>query len=676
MNSTANILSNLALIDTPAIQTGMLWNLVLFFLLVCVLYFLSVFTLKGKLNRKEKKSIVLKKDIAPLISTMLFHQESASRQQKEELLHAKVLIQEMLKNPRNRRVVSEIFLDIRTDLTGSTQERLIKIYKDLGLHTYAIDKLESWRWEVVCQGINELTEMRVDESYIYVRKFINDNRSIVRKQAQLATVALKHEGINYFLDTSSHKISDWQQLKLIKTLQNMQDYTPPPFRLWLTSSNKDVVLFSLRLIKSFKQDDALESLKKLVKHRDDTIKTETIECIRAFRFVEAIPIFKTIFWNCHSSVKLALLSAVADMGSLADIPFLKEVEQNEKDFVIKSKAIGAINALAPETILPTTAINESLAATDSVVGDKTEAHDQYLESLHSDTFQKYDPSSEKDDLLNELLLENNENEVFFLAEDLPADDQSFFLRQKQPKEIDKTEVDHIHSTARSARNINVEYKSLEVPSSPKEDVNEGSDNLMVALEMEEVLLQFSPTSESTDNTNYEHNEGDEAELNKEALMSPGKDDDEVPDVPESSDLLEPYFEIESLTEEPGSENSDLSDSSIDFEIEVYPGSFENKLNSSELIWKNYKNSDQTITYYDAMEKSFYASNLEGQLRLLDDILHLGDERDINFLHTLKEHKSQTVRQRAERNINLMVERLYPDEDSEAYLLPLKDNNPD
>ncbi|MDH3699014.1 MAG: hypothetical protein OEQ81_10130, partial [Flavobacteriaceae bacterium] len=253
----------------PLILISFLWDLVFWFIGVGLIYLILVFIVKRKRSNKERTVIVLKKDIVPLVSTLLFHENAASRNENEDFVQAKVLLHQMLKNSVNRKMFSEILMDLQADLTGDAKQRLIKIFQHYDLHLDAIKRLKSLRWEVVCRGINELTQMQVNGAYIYIRKFINDNRSIVRKQAQLATVALKHEGINYFLDTATCKISEWQQLKLLETLQGLDNYTPPHFRLWLTSKNKFVVLFALRLIKSFEQDDAMESILILVKHRDD-----------------------------------------------------------------------------------------------------------------------------------------------------------------------------------------------------------------------------------------------------------------------------------------------------------------------------------------------------------------------------------------------------------------------
>lgn len=681
----------MALSPVAQIQTAFLYDLVTFFSIVGIIYLILVFFMKRKFTRIEKHTILLKKDIAPLVSTLLFHKKKATRKENEDFINAKVHLQELLKNPQHRKRVSEILLDIQTDLTGDTRKRLMKIYQDFGLHHDAIKRLKSWRWEVVCRGINELTQMHVVDAYMYIRKFINDKRSIVRKQAQLATIALKPEGISYFLDTSKHSISEWQQLKLLETMQHLPDFEPPQFRLWLTSKNKHVVLFALRLIKSFKQDNALESLQKLVKHRDDTIKVEAIDCMRSFGFIEAVPLFKAIFWNCRSEVKMALLTALGEMGSNEDIGFLQEVEKRASDFMIKSKAIGTINALAPETILPTDEINESLddPRTMPVIGEieetglpeeverKLDEQQEFETSLQSPEFQKYDEEALEEEIAYEMIASDGVQEMDVIAEEVQAEEKYFVVGEDV---IDgSTEADPMQKVLpKTSEQIQVEYKILDArPDYQNVEDVEVSAEIVEAAEFEEDLLHFEAISEITDHANYDYEDDDESEdMPVEELHRLYVIYDEVQHAPDTSDVLDPFFEIEWPVEETENIGFSLGEGSTGFELEVYPEAFENKVRTRNFddIKKEYAKKE--ISYSSAFEGLFYASDMDGKLLLLDDILRLGDVRDVIFLRKLKEDKSAVIRKCADRIIKKLTEKLFPDEDPETFNIPVYEANPD
>lgn len=287
-----------------------------------------------------------------MVSEFLFYEEDASVDEKSNYVNLKIEIRQLLKDDFNRKILSEVLLDLRKDVSGETQKRLFKLYKDLGLHNGDFKKLRSWRWEIVSKGILNLTQMQVDEAYGFVTKFINDKRATIRKQAEIAVVTLKSEGINHFLDTTKYKISEWQQLKLLDVLRNEEDYQPPRFKAWLTSTNRHVVLFALRLIKFYNQNDADAALIELVKHKNSQIKEEAIGCIKEFHITRALPTLKLVFWKSTIDVKIAILDAIGDLGTESEIEFLQLIEKKESNFSVRSKAYSSINAISPDSIMP------------------------------------------------------------------------------------------------------------------------------------------------------------------------------------------------------------------------------------------------------------------------------------------------------------------------------------
>ncbi len=342
----------------PSIQMTPEWlgKLTLIFVILSGLYFLFIFIIRNRHTRMSAAFAERKKVLGPMISTFLFYEDDATRSEKTDYVGLKLEIRQLLKDQFNRKVLVEIFLDLKKDISGEANLVLSQLYRNLGLHLYAFDALKSRRWVKISTGIQELNELHVEEGYGFIKPFINHRRGIIRKQAQLAIVSLKHEGICYFLDSNKYPISEWQQLKLMDVLRNLKDFQPPRFRRWLTSKNKYVVLFALRLLKHYKQNDANASLIELVKHRNDQIKTEAIDCIREFCVFDALDIMKAVFWKYSPEIKILLLDTIANLGTEKDIPFLKNVENKEISFIVKSKAISAINQILPGTILPTIGI--------------------------------------------------------------------------------------------------------------------------------------------------------------------------------------------------------------------------------------------------------------------------------------------------------------------------------
>ncbi len=344
------------MLSAPKIHPNLLWNLTLLFVVLAITYFLGIFFYRNKLTNKAQRILKLKRELSPIISEFIFHEEEDSKNEKSQYIKMKIEIREIIKDDFSRSILTEILLDLRKDISGEAQKRLLEVYQDLGLHHDAFAQLKSWRWEKVSKAILDLTLMQVPEAYRFMTKFINDKRSIIRKQAEIAVVSLKHEGLNYFLDTTQYKISEWQQLKLIEVIRNLEQYQPPKFKAWLTSTNTHVVLFALRLIKYYNQNDAKASLIELIKHKNNQIKEQAISCIKEFYMVDALPTLKAVFSKSATDIKIAILEAIAIMGNPSDIDFLRSVVNHESNFAVKSKAVSSINAIAPDSIIPTIGI--------------------------------------------------------------------------------------------------------------------------------------------------------------------------------------------------------------------------------------------------------------------------------------------------------------------------------
>ncbi len=345
--------------SVPTIPTEILWVLAMVFALIGLLFFAFIFYTRNKQKAFSQKVAARRATLAPMISSFLFHDEQQGKEELSEYIAMKLKVRDMLKDPINRKVFAEILLDLEKDLSGDIHERLIHLYQDFELHKDAIHRLKSKRWDVISRAILELTEMQVRSAYTTIRPFVNHRRSVVRRQAQIATVSLDKEGITYFLDSSRYDIAEWQQIVLLDLLRQFENYTPPRFRLWLTSNNRDVVLFSLRLIRYYKQADAARAICQLLRHKNKQIKLEALGCIKEFGIRDALPILQEVFWKNHPELKIAILDTINFLADESQLAFLREVLRREKDFLVRNKAISGINTIKPDSILPTKDINPS-----------------------------------------------------------------------------------------------------------------------------------------------------------------------------------------------------------------------------------------------------------------------------------------------------------------------------
>lgn len=463
-----------------------------------------------------------------MISEFLFYDEDSSKEEKTNYVNLKIEIRELLNDDFNRKILIDILMDLRKDLSGATLQKLFELYESLGLHNDSYKKLESWRWHTISKGILELTQMQVEESYGFVTKFINHKRSTIRKQAEMAIITLNDEGLNYFLDTTTYRISEWQQLKILEVLKNKSDFQPPSFQHWLISKNKDVVLFALRLMGHYNQSDGNQALIELLKHKKSEINAAAISCIKEFYVVEAVDTLKLVFWNSTVDIKINILDALASLGSTNDIEFLESIAAKESNFSVKSKASASINAIVPLSVMPTLDIqsDDKFEVPDDIPIEAVEENDEEMASADSEkeSLKEFDANTGKfpleaiDEKVDDDLVDDNEiEENYEVGETIPMetfeekDEQIFSPNlEEEPLKTSETEktdtsFDFIEGKADDYQ-LDAEYEiEEEILKKPLEEIEVDvsthlEDENAQELE-EEIIFQESLEMDLTESTN-------------------------------------------------------------------------------------------------------------------------------------------------------------------------------
>ena len=669
----------------------MLWGLSSFFVGLAVVYLVSIFYFRNKITKEAQKIREKKKELSPIVSEFLFYDENGDKIEKINYIGLKIEVRELIKSSFDRKVLTEILMDLRKDVSGSTRNELFHIYQDLGLHEDAYKKLKSWRWEHIAKGIFELTQMHVEEAYKPITNFINDRRPTVRKQAEIAIVTLKREGITFFLDHTKYKISEWQQLKLLDVVRNREDYIAPPFRLWLTSKNNYVVLFALRLIKHYNQNDAYSSLITLVHHKSDHIKREAIHCIKEFNITDALPVLKSVFDKNSTDIRMHILDTVAEIGSEADLPFLESIEGQNYSFMVKNKAVRAINTIKPEAILPTKDIeqfselkepeptmekpevNFSRNHVEEVVSDVKDSLEPDLEVPISKLELMDNKSEDIQDTKMSLIeiatlepsldeIELDEVEILKGGNSLELTEEEIsFLPLVTDSDLD-TVTDDFKENGTSLKEIPVVFEELKAKSTPIEfdcsflplvverQEQATKDLFQIRVVHEEVLgvQKEKPASLESMSVDYE----EVVVLQKQEPVSTESLVVVYEEVfPKEEALSEEEIEIDLLdfsdlnsSEEVKQESSfqlqDLGEVYMEWPLafEELPQESEPKV---EVHSAEQEIMEQVFSFEDIIPKPKFHEELE-TMALLENIEELGDEREIPFLKSLLESETSPV----------------------------------
>ncbi|MBT8280530.1 MAG: HEAT repeat domain-containing protein [Muriicola sp.] len=668
-----------SLLSIPKIHTDLLWDLSVLLGSLCILYFGFIFFFRNRLSAKTRNISERRKQLTPIISNFLFYGEDASKEEKYEYVELKVEIREFIKDPINRSILKEILLDLQRDLTGDARQRLFLLYKDFDLHLDAFAKLNSWRWQIVTKGIVELTQMQVEEAYTQIKKFINHKRNVIRRHAQIATVSLKHEGIGQFLDSTKYPISEWQQIKILEILRNKEDYIPPNFRVWLTSKNKDVVLFALRLIRHYNQTDANASVTELLKHRNEEVKQAAIECIKEFGITEAIPTLMASFKRAKRDSRIFILDAIGAIGGEEHIPFLLEVHQKISNFNVKSKALGAINSISPETVLPLDNLDPLIEVSDQAVVLENEEQpvaeesaEQELNESPTETIEdnieiteegselfyedldifEYCFMEELNEILDQQHIDDDDLEVKYLPLDfLPVViEKPTAMDKKQPKKKWKKKL----------RKLKVSYEEVHPDENFRKELEEILSRVEVPdidgnMETEYLNFNFLPfvIDENSESQNLPKllQQINEMEVDGVEIVLPEKKDKSGNTNKADAGLPEPVEEDLDACAMVDWEDIDFDEEELKNDVAE-----EEKVKESDSL-QDIKVNEKTTFGFSIFEELFRSCDVDSKLILMNEILDLGDQKELTFLKSLFKDSSGKVRDQAKRTAALLSEKL-------------------
>lgn len=243
-----------------------------------------------------------------------------------------------------RKIIINTLLKLRNEISGETADAIQKLYYQTGLIQFASSKLKNKKWDIIAEGIRELTQFEIKEVYNDVIKHVNHPKREVRLEIQRYLVKLfRFEGLE-FLNVLSCRLTEWDQIRLLEIIKNIDDQQPQDFSNWLESSNNSVVSFSLKLTKTFNQYEAKNALIKLLYHSDSEIRIEAIEVLSHFGDIESLTILKTDYNQRNTEEQVAIFKMLERNYKINDVPFILDQINNE-NFEIKTSVSKILKAL-------------------------------------------------------------------------------------------------------------------------------------------------------------------------------------------------------------------------------------------------------------------------------------------------------------------------------------------
>ena len=313
------------------------WWLSGLFLLIILFTIFYVKTLRNQLRVKGDIEAKYQEDYEVCLVTYLYAGNEEETFSSEQLLIISEL-KESVADPFKRKIIISTLLKLRNEISGEMAESIDKLYVKLGLLRYSLAKLRNKKWDVIANGIRELTQFKIKAVHQIVMNNINHPTKEVRKEMQLYLVHLyAFKGLD-FLNVLETPLSEWDQIQLLEILQLNNDTQIIDIKPWLKSSNDSVVNFTLKLAKVYNQFEAKEELINLLNHGSEEVRINTISALSHLNVLEAKNILKDSFNERSLEEQIAFLKMMENVHEYGDKVFLQEQMQHE-NFEIKSIAM-------------------------------------------------------------------------------------------------------------------------------------------------------------------------------------------------------------------------------------------------------------------------------------------------------------------------------------------------
>jgi hypothetical protein len=169
-------------------------------------------------------------------------------------------------------------------------------------------------------------------------------------EEDLGSPKLPYSGMNrydpfFYLADLSRPLTPWEQLKVYDILKRDSGKSPD-YTEWIKNENISVIIFTIRMIRTFKKVELVPQIFSLTKHPDPDVREEAVIAIGDLGAREVLSDLMTRYAFETSALKVQILKTLAKIPLESNIGFLQSIVESKDDFSLEA----AVALFAHETI--------------------------------------------------------------------------------------------------------------------------------------------------------------------------------------------------------------------------------------------------------------------------------------------------------------------------------------
>lgn len=242
----------------------LLISVAIFIVIATSLFFLIIIRRSERIERRKRYNeyeVIIEKIF---MSVIFLDRNYAAIKQDTEFT-------EIVKMKNFRKQMLKAIISLHQNYEGRYAQKLEVFYFESGLIKMSLASLKSKKWEVVCNGVQEIAEMKVTKAFPAIVKLSKTKNRILKITAIKACTKLNgNKGITHLKD---HKdpIDLWTQVNIIAAFKRKYTEDNEDIEVLLTSGNSSVISLGLKIIQTLELARKLPFVTQLIEQTSNEI---------------------------------------------------------------------------------------------------------------------------------------------------------------------------------------------------------------------------------------------------------------------------------------------------------------------------------------------------------------------------------------------------------------------
>lgn len=242
-------------------------------------------------------------------------------------------------------ILNEIIF-LKLNLKGEVTNTFHLLYEQFELFGYTQKLLKSNFYYLKCLGMYQLESLEYKKGISYITPLLNSRNSYVRSSAFLSLISLEPNKLETLINFS-HQITIAEEINIMDILHQKKTKMPTNLHQWITSDNISIIKLGIKLMMFYNYTKENETIVKLLKHEDRTVRFVAISAVNFLYIYEAESVLIEQFQSEDTQNKLEIFNTLSGIGTTDSEEFIASLLENKTDENIKLEAVYCLNKINP-----------------------------------------------------------------------------------------------------------------------------------------------------------------------------------------------------------------------------------------------------------------------------------------------------------------------------------------